>query len=322
MLHQSLTALPSIASTAPAWRVAGAASRWRRAVPGRPGCRGFTLIELLVVISIIALLIALLLPALAHARESAKHVLCASNQKQLALATLNYAEDHDGFPPPGDGASPGGGMYWPQILAPWVGVRTQGFNASNPNTWPENLGVYKCAVSFYPDHISYCPNGHNWLFYAHWGFGVRGLPTNTHQFKSPSQVLLMREDTEDIAIYDRGGVTGFRGLSANYRPAFFYNNTFNPGTSSSGGRHFRGGGGKASGFGGQKTDPWGFDTISFYDGHVITESMEDIVEQDVPNGHWHEFPFVPAAVQGNPSTANFVPSGPQPGVEWWTYPRW
>ena len=315
MLQQISCKRSSFESSTPAWRAGGGPSKRRRTMPRRPGCRGFTLIELLVVISIIALLIALLLPALAHARESAKHVLCASNQKQLALGTLNYVEDHNGFPPPGDGSSTAAQIWWPQILGPWVGVSTEGFNRGNLNTWPKDLGVYECAVSFYPDHITYCPNGHNWLFYAHWGFGVRGLPTNTHQFKSPSQVLLMREDTEDIAVHKRGGATAFRMLEANYRPAFFYNNTFNPATSSSGGRHFRGGGG-----GGK--DAWGFDTISFYDGHVITQSMQEIVEQDVPNGHWHEFPFVPAAVQGNNSLASFVPFGPQPGVQWWTYPRW
>ncbi len=60
--------------------------------------RGFTLIELLVVISIIALLIGLLLPALSHARERAKQIGCLSNQRQLALAFLNYGNDFDAIP--------------------------------------------------------------------------------------------------------------------------------------------------------------------------------------------------------------------------------
>ncbi|MFA9478072.1 type II secretion system protein [Phycisphaerales bacterium AB-hyl4] len=59
---------------------------------------GFTLIELLVVISIIALLVAILLPALQGARESARAIACASNQRQLAIAASVYATDTGYYP--------------------------------------------------------------------------------------------------------------------------------------------------------------------------------------------------------------------------------
>ena len=60
---------------------------------------GFTLVELLVVIGIIALLIAVLMPALATARAQANRVLCASNVRTLAQVALQYAHDNKGWIP-------------------------------------------------------------------------------------------------------------------------------------------------------------------------------------------------------------------------------
>lgn len=60
------------------------------------GRRAFTLIELLVVIAIIALLMGLLLPAIGQARETARAVVCKQRNRELALATIMYANDHEG----------------------------------------------------------------------------------------------------------------------------------------------------------------------------------------------------------------------------------
>jgi prepilin-type processing-associated H-X9-DG protein len=67
----------------------------------RIGRRAFTLVELLVVISTIALLLALLMPALAAARSQAHGLVCRSNLRQLVLAGVGYATEHDGFYVPG-----------------------------------------------------------------------------------------------------------------------------------------------------------------------------------------------------------------------------
>ncbi len=63
----------------------------------QPGKNGFTLIELLVVISIIALLIAILLPALGAARRSARDMQCLSNTRQVSIASVAYATDNKNY---------------------------------------------------------------------------------------------------------------------------------------------------------------------------------------------------------------------------------
>lgn len=156
----------------------------------------FTLIELLVVIAIIAILAAILFPVFAAAREKARQTTCASNEKQIGLALLQYNQDYDEQWPCGVADVNNGGSFdgvgWGAQLYPYV--RSTGAFHCPDDTTQMTMGGNP-AVPLYP--VSYAINAN--LSIAGNSEGSSHQTVTLAQMDAPASTIVMFEITHDVA---------------------------------------------------------------------------------------------------------------------------
>jgi len=160
--------------------------------------RGFTLIELLVVISIIALLIAILLPALGKARYSATLNQCRSNLHQAGIGGMAFAVDNKDVLPP---SSPGGK---PTDIRAWDAANAEWWDMRDTLSDYVNMNLLQCPLA--PQQLDYNQYNTSYIettygFYWNWKWDDVG-PYTHEQLERQDDVLTYMDDEFDILAMD------------------------------------------------------------------------------------------------------------------------
>ena len=160
--------------------------------------KNFTLIELLVVIAIIAILAAMLLPALNQAREKAKSIKCAGNFKQIGTAVAMYTGDYEDWMPIEEHDSGATNhQHWKKLISPYICGTVVTADADRKI----HTGPFECPSFKNPTTTAMYDGGYGWNgAYMGWKWDQVGQygPCKVQQITQPTSTI-MAGDSSDTA---------------------------------------------------------------------------------------------------------------------------